>query len=304
MASGSGAAAAGVGPGRPTAPPSIGWCVVRERCKLPARPSLAWQSQVLSHHRGPRHRGISACRCSSPLPPALPSQSASRRRTLWRKPCPCARGAGAPLPVPTTVSPQMQRIIGAPISPTWKVSEDGGGMEGAGRRGCRRSPPAAAGDARAVARKDRAANHRRRQGLRADTRSVPPREPQPAAHPRPRRLLCQQPREVGHQRGHHDGGLRPLQSDVGRLSHAAGPSLSRRTRRRDGGVQGGAGDGAAEEHGDLRFLRRRRADARRWCCGRSRTACRCRARSRRARRCPTSRGRATRSTPTRWSTTC
>ena len=24
------------------------------------------------------------------------------------------------LPVPTTVSPQMQKIIGAPISPTWK----------------------------------------------------------------------------------------------------------------------------------------------------------------------------------------
>ena len=63
-------------------------------------------------------------------------------------------------------------------------------------------------------------------------------------------------------------------------------------------------DDAAEEHGGLRHLGRRRADARDGAEGQGSSACRCRRRSRRARRCPTPPGRATPSRPMRWWTTC
>ena len=39
------------------------------------------------------------------------------------------------IPVPDTVSPQMQKLIAAPLSPTWNVIPNTAEMEGAGRSG-------------------------------------------------------------------------------------------------------------------------------------------------------------------------
>ena len=135
------------------------------------------------------------------------------------------------LPVPTTVSPQMQKIIGAPISPTWKdfpkTAEEWKAQVDAAATASARALPAMR-EALAVKLEPLTIDGVKAYAL---TPAVIPPENR-------NRLLIHvhggcyvsNPGEVGHRRGHHDGRLRTLQSHLGRLSHAARPSISGRAR--------------------------------------------------------------------------
>ena len=188
------------------------------------------------------------------------------------------------LPVPETVSPEMQRLIGAPLSGNWntwpktaeewkKLSAPGGG----------RGLPALRERFKV---KSETHDRQRRDGLSRHPRESPGREPQPAARAHPRRLLRAAGRGSGDDRGDLHGGIRPLQGAVGRLPPSSRVPVPRRARRQCCGVEGRVEDGRCEEHGDLRHLRRRRADALDRAARQDRRSCRCPPRSRPARRCP------------------
>ena len=87
-------------------------------------------------------------------------------------------------------------------------------------------------------------------------------EPQPAPRACPRRLLVLYPRRVGHRRGDlmaGFGGFKVISVDYRMPPEAYLPGGA---RRRDDGLEGGDRRRRPEEHGDLRLLGRRRADAR------------------------------------------
>ena len=82
------------------------------------------------------------------------------------------------LPVPDTVSPQVQKLIAAPLRPGWnvlpKTGEEWKPVSEAGAAGDDPGPP---GPARAPARQDREDDDRRRQGLHRDAGDDRAREP-------------------------------------------------------------------------------------------------------------------------------
>ena len=203
------------------------------------------------------------------------------------------------IPVPDTVSPQMQTIIGAPINPNWnvfpktaaewKMQVDAAAAEAAKRLPALREQMRVKLEAMTI------------NGVRAFALSA--EQDMPAENGN--RLLfhvhggcyVSNPGEFRHQRSDYDGRLRPFQGDFDRLPDAARGLLSGGARRRDRGLEGGAEHGTSAQHGDLRLLGRWRPDTVDGAQDQKRTACRCRARLRRARRWRTSPRPATRSIP-------
>ena len=187
------------------------------------------------------------------------------------------------LPVPDTVSPEVQRLIGAPLSGNWNtwpktveewktLSAPGGG----------RGLPALRERFKV---KTEAMTVNGVQAYLSRPQSAG-RKPQPAARAHPRRLLRAAGRRSGHDRGDLHGGLRPLQGVVGGLPSSSRVPLPRRARRQRRRVEGRPEDGRPEEHGDLRDVRGVRSRSRP-CYAPNRKSCRCQPRSRPARRCPT-----------------
>ena len=84
------------------------------------------------------------------------------------------------IPVPETVSPQMQKLIAAPLSPDLeRDSKDAGGVEGAGQYRDRCHYAGLARSAGGTARKGRTDDDRRRESLHGNARKHPAGEPRP-----------------------------------------------------------------------------------------------------------------------------
>ena len=97
-------------------------------------------------------------------------------------------------PVPTTVAPEMQHLIAAPLNPLWNlIPPHRGRMESSGHRLRRASNPARL--ARTPRRQNRAHQNRRRQSPHPHPGHHPAGEREPLARPRSRsrRLLRQTP---------------------------------------------------------------------------------------------------------------
>ena len=127
------------------------------------------------------------------------------------------------VPVPDTVSPQMQAIIAQPYNPTWNVVPKTPAewkaivdkAAAAVRRDAARDPRGA--------RCHGAADHdRRREGVHRHAEGYSAPQPRPRSGARAWRRLRAQPRRGGDQGGDRAGRIRRLQGDLGRLPHAAG----------------------------------------------------------------------------------
>ncbi len=144
------------------------------------------------------------------------------------------------VPVPDTVSPQMQKLIAAPLTPTWnvipKTAEEWKAQVDAGAAATVQTLPALREKLRVKVEPMTI------DGVKAymvTPEIIPPENRN--------RLLVHVhggcyvsfPGESGTAEAIFMAGLRALQGDLGRLSHAARSSLSGRARRRDDGVEGG-----------------------------------------------------------------
>ena len=135
------------------------------------------------------------------------------------------------VPVPDTVSPQMQKLIAAPLTPTWnvipKTAEEWKAQVDAGAAATMRGLPAL-----------REALHVKVEPMTIDGVKAYMVTPEVIPPENQNRLLIHvhggcfvsNPGEVRNGRSDLHGRIRTLQSDLGRLSHAAGPSLSGRAR--------------------------------------------------------------------------
>jgi hypothetical protein len=136
------------------------------------------------------------------------------------------------IPVPTDVSPQMQKIIALPPWTNWDVLPKSGDEWKAGAAAGAATIQNATQPARAHAREGRARPDRRREGVCRDTGRDSTGESQPPVGSRAWRLLPAQPRRGGHARSDPDGLLRP-------------------PGRRHDRVEGRRENGRPEEYGDL-----------------------------------------------------
>ena len=131
------------------------------------------------------------------------------------------------IPIPATVSPATQTVIGRPLSPIWnehpKSAEEWKVLIARVADGVVATLP----------------DLRQRLGVKVEPTViggvkaylVTPEihsgdEPQSTARSRPRRRLCIRPRRSGYQGGHLDGRLQRDEGHLGRLSHATRLSIS------------------------------------------------------------------------------
>ena len=164
-------------------------------------------------------------------------------------------------PVPTTVSPEMQALIGAPFRPSWNMRPATGKPGSPGRLAGVAGDRAPSRLMRAPARPVREDDGRRRARLRRHARGARAPEPRPAPDPHSRRLLRSFARRGGSAGGHPDGRLRRLSGAVRRLSDAARGVLSGRARRLRRGVEVDRRNQRSGQDGGVRNFGRRRAHA-------------------------------------------
>ena len=163
------------------------------------------------------------------------------------------------IPVPTTVSPQMQALAGAPPAGNWNTS------------------PATVEEWKTLSAPSAGRNLpalRDRLGVKTEAMTVNGVNafmvtPQVLPPENRNRLLVHMHGgcyvlsggEAADERSDLHGRLRPFPGVVGRLSPAARGALPSGPGRWHGGVEVGVEEHGSEEHSDLRNIRRRRADA-------------------------------------------